>query len=276
MSSMRHRFTITGQVQGVGFRPFVYRIALDNGVTGSVNNSSEGVIIEVQGLPEQVERFAEDLAEQLPPLARVVTLDMESLDPVEGESEFIILKSTGGVGHSVLISADVATCPDCLADISDPENRRYRYPFTNCTNCGPRYTITRSIPYDRPQTSMSCFKLCEDCGAEYESPLDRRFHAQPNACNRCGPKIWLTDLEGVFLAQGDESLRRLGHELADGKIAAVKGLGATTLCVTLPRKTPWPNYGGVSIVPTNPWQSWCPTWIRPGNWLIFSPQRNRG
>lgn len=225
MSFMRHRFTITGQVQGVGFRPFVYRIALDNGVTGSVNNSSHGVLIEVQGSPEQVSLFGEDLVEKLPPLAHIVTLDMHDLPLVDGEDEFVILKSTGGEGHSVLISADVATCPDCMADISNPDNRRYRYPFTNCTNCGPRYTITRSIPYDRPQTSMSCFKLCSCCEGEYENPLDRRFHAQPNACNMCGPKIWLTASDNSFLAQGDESLRRLAHELADGKIAAVKGLG---------------------------------------------------
>lgn len=222
---MRHRFTITGQVQGVGFRPFVYRIALDNAVTGTVNNSSDGVIIEVQGSVEQVSAFAEDLAEKLPPLAHIVTLDMEDAEPVEGETEFIILKSTGGEGHSVLISSDVATCPDCLADMNDPANRRYRYPFTNCTNCGPRYTITRSIPYDRPQTCMACFTLCDACQTEYDDPLDRRFHAQPNACAWCGPKVWLADNSGLVFAQGDESVRRLAHELADGHIAAVKGLG---------------------------------------------------
>lgn len=225
MSLMRQRFTITGQVQGVGFRPFVYRIALDNAVTGSVNNSSDGVIIEIQGTPEQVSAFSEDLAAKLPPLAKIVTLDFEDLPPVDDESEFIILKSTGGEGHSVLISADVATCPDCMADMDDPANRRYRYPFTNCTNCGPRYTITRSIPYDRPQTSMAKFRLCEDCQREYDDPLDRRFHAQPNACPKCGPKVWLTDSEGAIMAQGDETLRRLAAELAEGKIAAVKGLG---------------------------------------------------
>ncbi|QGY38735.1 carbamoyltransferase HypF [Pseudodesulfovibrio cashew] len=225
MSLLRHRFTITGQVQGVGFRPFVYRIAMENGVTGTVNNSSEGVIIEVQGDADQMARFDGDLTYKLPPLARVVTRDREDLSPLEAEDGFTILKSTGGLGHSVLISADVATCPDCVADIADPNNRRYRYPFTNCTNCGPRYTITRSIPYDRPQTSMSCFKLCKECGKEYEDPLDRRFHAQPNACPRCGPRIWLTDNLGVMIAQGDESIRRLACELCEGKIAAIKGLG---------------------------------------------------
>ncbi|WP_319468340.1 carbamoyltransferase HypF [uncultured Pseudodesulfovibrio sp.] len=221
----RHRFTITGQVQGVGFRPFVYRIALDNAVSGTVNNSSEGVIIEVQGSAEQLYTFGEDLAAKIPPLARIVTMDMEEAEVLDGEDGFTILKSTGGTGHSVLISADVATCPDCMADISDPGNRRYRYPFTNCTNCGPRYTITRSIPYDRPQTSMACFKQCPECQGEYDDPLDRRFHAQPNACPQCGPKVWLTDREGAVIAQSDDALKHLAHELADGKIAAVKGLG---------------------------------------------------
>ena len=222
---MRQRFTITGQVQGVGFRPFVYRIALDHGVTGSVNNASAGVLIEVQGDAGQVGGFAEDLTGKLPPLARIVTLDFEELPPVDGEDGFIILESTKSEGHSVLISPDVATCPDCLDDIRDPDNRRYRYPFTNCTNCGPRYTITRSIPYDRPQTSMAEFALCPECAEEYADPLDRRFHAQPNACPRCGPKTWLTDGHGLVIAQGDESLRRLALELANGRIAAVKGLG---------------------------------------------------
>jgi hydrogenase maturation protein HypF len=222
---MRQRFTVTGQVQGVGFRPFVYRIALDHGVTGSVNNSSAGVLIEVQGDAGQVNGFAEDLTGKLPPLARIVTLNFEELDAVDGEDGFIILESTRSEGHSVLISPDVATCPDCLDDMRDPDNRRYRYPFTNCTNCGPRYTITRSIPYDRPQTSMARFTLCPECGAEYADPLDRRFHAQPNACPRCGPRTWLTDRDGLVIAQGDESLRRLAVELAAGRIAAVKGLG---------------------------------------------------
>ncbi|MEF2231633.1 MAG: carbamoyltransferase HypF, partial [Pseudodesulfovibrio sp.] len=225
MGLLRHHYTITGQVQGVGFRPFIYRIATGNALTGSVNNSSEGVLIEVQGTADQLGRFADDLEGKLPPLASVVTLDREDRTPVDGEDAFVILKSTGGHGHSVLISADVATCPDCLADIADPGNRRHRYPFTNCTNCGPRYTITRSIPYDRPQTSMAKFVMCPECQAEYNNPLDRRFHAQPNACPVCGPRLMLTDGGGAIFAQGGETLPRLAIELAEGKIAAIKGLG---------------------------------------------------
>ena len=225
MGLLRHHYTITGQVQGVGFRPFIYRIALDNALTGSVNNASEGVLIEVQGTADQLDQFADDLTAKLPPLASVVTLDKEDRQPVEGEDAFVILKSTGGHGHSVLISPDVATCPDCLADIANPDDRRYRYPFTNCTNCGPRYTITHSIPYDRPQTSMAKFVMCPECQAEYNNPLDRRFHAQPNACPFCGPRLMLTDGGGAIFAQGSETLPRLAIELAEGKIAAIKGLG---------------------------------------------------
>ncbi|WP_147820467.1 carbamoyltransferase HypF [Salidesulfovibrio onnuriiensis] len=222
---IRRRFIITGQVQGVGFRPFVFRIATENQVSGSVRNSPEGVVIEVQADQDAVECFTADLATKLPPLARIVTLDTEGIPPVEGETGFEILKSTGGHGHSVLISPDVATCADCLADMRDPENPRFRYPFTNCTNCGPRYTITRSIPYDRPGTSMGCFPLCPSCQREYEDPLDRRFHAQPNACPECGPEVWLTNGAGEELARGDKALRRLAAALAEGRIAAIKGLG---------------------------------------------------
>lgn len=223
--SVRRRFIITGQVQGVGFRPFVYGLAVKSMMTGSVRNAPEGVIIEVQASPEIVENFGEALVAELPPLARIVTMETETLAPVDDETTFEILKSSAGEGHSVLISPDVATCPDCLADMSDPANPRFRYPFTNCTNCGPRYTITRSVPYDRPSTSMSCFPLCPSCMAEYEAPLDRRFHAQPNACPTCGPEVWLTDQHGAEKARGDKAIQHLAEALAKGKIAAIKGLG---------------------------------------------------
>jgi hydrogenase maturation protein HypF len=128
-------------------------------------------------------------------------------------------------GHQVLISPDVATCPECLAELFDKTNRRFLYPFTNCTNCGPRYTITRGLPYDRPNTSMGCFPLCPDCQREYENPRDRRFHAQPNACPVCGPKVWLSDRSGMVVARRDEAMRKLAAILMQGGIAAVKGLG---------------------------------------------------
>lgn len=222
---IRTRYIITGAVQGVGFRPFIYRIALDNALSGNVRNSPEGVIIEVQGSHEQVSAFGLDLNKKLPPLACIVTCETSELTPVANEASFEILKSTGGEGHSVLISPDVATCPDCLADMLDPDNPRYLYPFTNCTNCGPRYTITRSIPYDRDKTSMACFPMCEMCQTEYEDPLNRRFHAQPNACPKCGPEVWLTDAKGTETARADTAMKAAAKALAEGKILAVKGLG---------------------------------------------------
>ncbi len=222
---IRRQNIISGQVQGVGFRPFVYRIALEAGLTGFVKNTPEGVVVEIQGAPEAAAAFERDLTEKLPPLARIVSLERTDLATVSGEAAFRIEKSQAGAGHRVLISPDIAACPDCLKDMSSPDNRRFGYPFTNCTNCGPRYTITKDIPYDREGTTMACFPMCPDCRAEYENPLDRRFHAQPNACPVCGPKVWLADREGKSLAEGDAALVLLAAALARGEIAAIKGLG---------------------------------------------------
>lgn len=221
----RLALTVSGQVQGVGFRPFVYRLALERSLTGCVRNTPQGVRIEIQGLAARVRDFARALQDEQPPLANIVSLAQEALPPVEGEEAFEILHSSAGEGHNVLISPDTATCADCLREIADPKDRRYLYPFTNCTNCGPRYTITRRIPYDRATTSMACFPMCPECRAEYENPLDRRFHAQPNACPVCGPKVWLTDAKGARLADGLEALDRLAASLLEGRIAAIKGLG---------------------------------------------------
>lgn len=191
MNLKRIRFIARGQVQGVGFRPFVFTLAGEYGLTGQVRNSPRGVIIEAQGEEAALESFARALEKRLPPLARLSGLTREECDPVPGEESFSIAPSTRGERHAVLVSPDMALCADCRKDMADPAGRRCRYPFTNCTNCGPRYTITRSIPYDRAATSMACFPLCADCRAEYENPLDRRFHAQPNACPVCGPRVWL-------------------------------------------------------------------------------------
>lgn len=226
----RHGYIIGGQVQGVGFRPFVYRVATREGLTGHVGNTSDGVRVEVQGTPEALAAFARALERELPPLARITALRREELPPDEGERAFTIALSEGRHGHAVLVSPDVATCDRCLADMRDPANRRYRYPFTNCTDCGPRYTITRSIPYDRATTSMSCFPLCPDCAAEYHDPLDRRFHAQPNACPVCGPHVWLADpasggSPGEAIREGQEAIERTTQALREGRLVAVKGLG---------------------------------------------------
>ncbi len=220
----RCRHVAAGQVQGVGFRPFVYRLALELGLSGWVQNSPEGVVIETEGPVEAVSAFGRRLPAELPPLARLLAFSATPVPPA-GETGFRILTSAPGSGHDVLISPDVATCPDCLADMADPGNRRHRYPFTNCTNCGPRYTITRRVPYDRETTSMACFPLCPDCAAEYADPADRRFHAQPNACPACGPSLWLADEAGAVLERGTAAVADLAVRLAAGQIAAVKGLG---------------------------------------------------
>lgn len=193
--TVRRAFVASGQVQGVGFRPFVYRLAHEGGLTGTVGNTSEGVRMEVQGTEEEVRRFGQRLQAELPPLARLTGLKQVDLPMAQQEDAFVIVQSSGHAGHSVLVSPDVGVCADCLADMADPQNPRYNYPFTNCTNCGPRYTITRSIPYDRAVTSMSCFPLCPRCSAEYADPADRRFHAQPVACPVCGPTLWFVSKE---------------------------------------------------------------------------------
>jgi len=220
----RHRHVVVGQVQGVGFRPFVYRLALELHLTGWVQNTPQGVVIEVEGTADALTAFDRRLPAEIPPLARILAHETSEIAPTD-ETTFCIVPSAPGAGHAVLISPDVATCPDCLADIADPQNRRYRYPFTNCTNCGPRYTITRRVPYDRETTSMACFPLCPDCAAEYSDPTNRRFHAQPNACPVCGPTVWLTDRHGVRQAAGNAAIPALAQALADGLLAAVKGLG---------------------------------------------------
>lgn len=225
ISITRRKLIITGQVQGVGFRPTVYRLAMDQGLTGSVCNSPEGVIVEIQGQEADVLGFADRLQSSLPPLARIVSLEQTPLMPVPGEEQFCILGSTQGQGHHVLISPDIATCGDCLRELFDSQDRRYLYPFINCTNCGPRLTITASVPYDRPKTSMACFPMCPDCLREYENPLDRRFHAQPNACPVCGPKAWLADRHGAKLAAENAGVLQAARALAEGRILAVKGLG---------------------------------------------------
>ena len=220
---VRRAFVASGQVQGVGFRPFVYRLAHEGGLTGTVGNTSEGVRMEVQGAEAEVRRFGQRLQAELPPLARLTGLKEEELPPVAQEDAFAIVQSSGHAGHSVLVSPDVGVCADCLADMADPQNPRYNYPFTNCTNCGPRYTITRSIPYDRAVTSMSCFPLCPRCSAEYANPADRRFHAQPVACPVCGPQLaWKA---GAKAATGEAALAATLAALRAGGIVALRGIG---------------------------------------------------
>lgn len=216
---------VTGTVQGVGFRPFVFRLARDSRLAGQVRNTPEGVEIVVQGTEEGIKAFRAGLDERCPPAARITAINEEILPPDPDLTSFSIVPSTPGQGHNVLISPDLATCQDCLQDIADPDNARFQYPFTNCTNCGPRYTITTAIPYDRASTSMACFAMCSSCSAEYEDPFNRRFHAQPNACPLCGPQVWLTDLDGSRLCSDQEALKQAAADLAQGLLLALKGLG---------------------------------------------------
>ncbi len=224
-ADIRRRLVVTGQVQGVGFRPFIFRLAEELLLAGTVRNAPEGVVIEVQGPPRQLDQFARRVEAEQPPLARILRVTVQDVPAEDGAQGFSIRKSTGGAGHDVLISPDTALCPECQAELFDKTNRRFLYPFINCTNCGPRFTITRSVPYDRPNTSMGCFPLCADCQREYDNPRDRRFHAQPNACPVCGPKVWLSDRSGTVVARRDEAMRKLAAILMQGGIAAVKGLG---------------------------------------------------
>jgi len=226
----RHRLSVTGVVQGVGFRPFVYRLATELGLAGFVRNSSHGVIIEIEGPKPALIQFARRLIAEAPPAAWVERVEVEE-QPPKGESAFHIQKSDGSGPPVVLVLPDLATCPQCLAELFDPADRRYRYPFINCTNCGPRYSIIRQLPYDRPNTTMAHFTMCPDCRAEYENPADRRFHAQPNACAACGPGIALWDRSGRKLAEGDAALRAAAEEIRHGRIVAVKGLGGFHLMV---------------------------------------------
>jgi hydrogenase maturation protein HypF len=226
---VRRHIDVTGIVQGVGFRPYVYRLAVERNLAGTVTNTSSGVTIEVEGTPEAVEEFVERLPATAPPLSRITQLSVREV-PCIGDGEFRILASQRGQKVRTLISPDVATCPDCLRELFDPADRRYRYPFINCTNCGPRFTIVRDIPYDRRLTSMAVFPMCPACQAEYGDPLNRRFHAQPNACWECGPRVELWDRKGnKTIAQ--DPIETVVSFLAAGLVVAVKGLGGFHLAV---------------------------------------------
>ena len=219
------RVHITGIVQGVGFRPFVYNLAAHHGLKGWVKNTSGGVEIEVDGHKETLDMFIQQLREDAPPLSRIDEFSA-SFHAANGFRSFEILHSESVEGVFQPISPDVAICPDCLRELFDPNDRRYRYPFINCTNCGPRFTIIKNIPYDRPKTTMSSFPMCPDCEREYNDPMDRRFHAQPVACPVCGPNVWLEHGSAVKgLTSKEQAIVETQRLLREGKILAVKGLG---------------------------------------------------
>ncbi|MEW6240289.1 MAG: carbamoyltransferase HypF, partial [Chloroflexota bacterium] len=223
------RVHITGIVQGVGFRPFVYGLAARMNLNGWVRNTSAGVDIEVDGDKDALDAFVKALRDEAPPLARIDELTA-SFGPANGFRSFEIVHSEAVEGAFQPISPDVAVCGDCLRELFAPRDRRYRYPFINCTNCGPRFTIIKDIPYDRTKTTMAPFAMCPDCEREYKDPIDRRFHAQPVACPVCGPKVWLEmssgfQVSGLKSPEGDGAIQKTRELLAEGKIVAIKGLG---------------------------------------------------
>jgi len=221
----RREVAVRGIVQGVGFRPFIYTLARRHGLTGWVRNDAEGVYIEAEGPPRALNLFLRGITDEAPPLAVVEAVSWRPL-MASGEEGFRIEESREGAQRRALISPDVATCDACLRELFDPSDRRYHYPFINCTNCGPRFTITRAVPYDRAMTTMAGFTLCPACQQEYDDPADRRFHAQPNACPVCGPRVRLLDAAGHELhANAEDPIARTAELLRGGAIVAVKGLG---------------------------------------------------
>jgi hydrogenase maturation protein HypF len=219
---VRSEVRVEGIVQGVGFRPFVHQLANRLGLAGLVGNDARGVFVEVEGPAGAVEVFLSALVREAPPLAVFNQVTTRPL-PLRGEDGFAIAPSAPGGERRTLVSPDTATCDDCLRELQDPADRRHRYPFVNCTNCGPRFTIVRDLPYDRPNTTMASFVMCADCTREYHDPADRRFHAQPVCCPACGPSLRLLGRDGQ--AVGGEPLAAAAGLLLDGLVVAVKGLG---------------------------------------------------
>ncbi len=222
------RVTVRGVVQGVGFRPFVYRLARQHGLSGWVRNTSGSVEIEVEGDGPAVAGFMEEISSSAPPMARIEELSTRPI-PRQGHTEFSIIESRPEPGEYQLVSPDIATCGACCQEVFTPGDRRHRYPFTNCTNCGPRFTIIEDIPYDRPLTTMRAFTMCPACRKEYDDPLDRRFHAQPNACPACGPSLALVSANGTPVAAAAGPAGAAARLLGEGKIVALKGLGGFQL-----------------------------------------------
>ena len=223
------RLEVSGIVQGVGFRPFIYQLAKRHGIKGEVANTSSGVSVCIEGHGENIESFCNDVFQKSPPLSNVTNISIHR-EPIKSYKRFTIAKSVDNAEMATLISPDVSICDDCLSELLNPEDRRYEYPFINCTNCGPRYTIIDTIPYDRPGTSMEHFKMCNECQAEYDDPDNRRFHAQPNACHACGPHVLLYDKTRRKITVNDP-IKKASELLRHGYILAIKGLGGFHLAV---------------------------------------------
>ena len=224
MPSVSRHIHINGIVQGVGFRPFIYNLALNHNLNGWVRNSASGVDIEVTGALDDMDAFINAITHSAPPLAVIDSIETHQINPKEFVN-FEIIQSKNQKDDFIPVSPDMAICRDCSAELFDPKDRRFRYPFINCTNCGPRFSIITDIPYDRPNTTMAGFSMCPACRNEYDNPLDRRFHAQPIACPQCGPQVWLENAQGARQAELEDAIQKARQLLADGGILAIKGLG---------------------------------------------------
>ncbi len=256
----RRAIAVSGIVQGVGFRPYIHGLATRLGLNGFVRNQTGGVLIEVEGEDTSLDRFLNELTSRPPPLAQVDDIRC-SLRPVAGDSEFRIENSSNDRSSAIFVAADLATCDECLRELFDPTDRRYRYPFINCTHCGPRLTIIREPPYDRQRTTMAGFSMCPACRAEYESPSDRRFHAQPNACRECGPRLRALDGDGRPVVTADPLSLGVAA-LKAGKIVALKGLGGYHLACLADDDAAVAELRRASAATRSRWQSWPPTWRR--------------
>ncbi|MGB8507006.1 MAG: carbamoyltransferase HypF [Pyrinomonadaceae bacterium] len=227
LQATRAQILVRGLVQGVGFRPYIFALATGRALRGRVLNNTTGVLIDVEGDDRAIEEFINEITSNPPPLSQIESIQRRDISDAANYRDFRIVESATNGERLTPISADTGTCADCLEELFDPANRRYRYPFINCTNCGPRFTIIEGIPYDREQTTMRDFEMCTDCRAEYENPLDRRFHAEPTACPRCGPRLSLTEADGraVELDDGEDIIGRVRLLLSAGKIVVIKGIG---------------------------------------------------
>ncbi len=230
MSGARERLRVRcrGAVQGVGFRPFVYCLAIELALGGWVRNGPDGVQIEIEGDPAAARAFLDRLKAELPPLARLDELVVESVI-AHGETGFAVIETEQGPRESARVPPDARLCAACAAEMADPADRRHRYPFTVCTHCGPRFSLVRALPYDREQTSMACFPLCPECEHEYRDPADRRFHTEPVCCPACGPQLWLEDHDGNRVAERDGALAGARAALEGGQVVALKGVGGFQL-----------------------------------------------
>ena len=223
------KISIVGRVQGVGFRPFIFQLAHELGLKGTVQNNMDGVEVFVEGKIAQVELFLQSIEQKAPRLSRIDQMVVHK-ESAKGFKDFSIIESRREGTSQLVIPVDAGICEQCLAEMNNPLNFRYHYPFITCTQCGPRYTIIDELPYDRPFTSMANFELCPNCEKEYNDPMDRRHHAQPIACPKCGPHLSLVSHDGTVVAQYDEALKLAGKLLLQGKILAVKGIGGFHLC----------------------------------------------